>query len=34
MNPEEHKYLYYHTDTEKNDGSHIFSETFSQHTSK
>lgn len=32
MNPEEHKYLYYHTDTEKNDGSHIFSETFSQHT--
>ncbi len=34
MNPEEHKYLYYHTDTQKNDGSHIFSETFSQHTSK
>ncbi len=32
MNPESHKYLYYHTDTEKNDGSHIFTETFSQHT--
>jgi len=31
MNPTEHKYLYYHTDTDKNDGSHIFSETFSQH---
>ena len=31
MEPEEHKYLYYHTDTDKNDGSHIFSETFSQH---
>ena len=31
MTPEEHNYLYYHTDTEKNDGSHIFSETFSQH---
>ena len=34
MNPQRHKYLYYHTDTEKNDGSHIFSETFAQHTSK
>lgn len=32
MNPTEHNYLYYHTDTTKNDGSHIFSETFSQHT--
>lgn len=32
MTPEEHDYLYYHTDTQKNDGSHIFSETFSQHT--
>lgn len=31
MNPEQHDYLYYHTDTDKNDGSHIFSETFSQH---
>lgn len=32
-NPSVHKYLYYHTDTTKNDGSHIFSENFSQHTS-
>jgi len=32
--PAEHNYLYYHTDTDKNDGSHIFSETFAQHTSK
>ena len=32
-NPSRHKYLYYHTDTEKNDGSHIFTENFSQHTS-
>ncbi len=32
MTPQEHEYLYYHTDTDKNDGSHIFSETFSQHT--
>ena len=31
MNPKKHKYLYYHTDTDKKDGSHIFSETFSQH---
>lgn len=31
ISPEEHSYLYYHTDTDKNDGSHIFSETFSQH---
>ncbi len=32
MEPEKHNYLYYHTDTQKNDGSHIFSETFAQHT--
>lgn len=32
-NPSSHKFLYYHTDTSKNDGSHIFSETFAQHTS-
>ena len=32
MEPQEHNYLYYHTDTQKNDGSHIFSETFAQHT--
>ena len=31
MKPQKHKYLYYHTDTEKNDGTHIFTETFSQH---
>ena len=31
MYPEEHNYLYYHTDEEKNDGSHIFSETFNEH---
>ena len=31
ISPEKHNYLYYHTDTDKNDGSHIFSETFSQH---
>lgn len=30
-NPESHKYLYYHTDTEKNDGSHIFTETYDEH---
>ena len=33
MEPMEHKYLFYHTDTTKNDGSHIFNETYSQHTS-
>ncbi len=32
LNPEEHSYLYYHTDEEKQDGSHIFTETFDQHT--
>lgn len=31
--PSKHKYLFYHTDTSKNDGSHIFSETYEQHTS-
>lgn len=31
LNPEEHKYLYYHTDTSKNDGSHIFSSDFDSH---
>ncbi len=30
-NPEHHEYLYYHTDTKKNDGSHIFSKTFEEH---
>ena len=33
QNPESHKYLYYHTDTQKNDGSHIFTETYKEHTS-
>lgn len=31
LNPAEHSYLYYHTDTSKNDGSHIFTETFNEH---
>lgn len=31
LNPKKHNYLYYHTDEVKKDGSHIFSETFSQH---
>ena len=29
--PDKNKYLYYHTDTDKNDGSHIFSESFDEH---
>jgi len=32
-NPEEHSWLYYHTDEEKKDGSHIFTETFGEHLS-
>ena len=31
LNPEKHSYLYYHTDTKKNDGSHIFTETLNAH---
>lgn len=31
--PSKHNYLYYHTDTAKNDGSHIFTETYEEHTS-
>lgn len=31
--PQSHKYLYYHTDTAKNDGSHIFTETYDEHLS-
>ena len=31
LNPEDHNYLYYHTDTEKNDGTHIFTETYQEH---
>lgn len=30
-NPAGHNYLYYHTDTKKNDGSHIFTETYQEH---
>lgn len=32
LNPAEHNYLFYHTDTTKNDGSHIFTETYQEHT--
>lgn len=31
LHPEEHKYLYYHTDETKKDGSHIFTETYEEH---
>ena len=31
LNPEKHEYLYYHTDEEKNDGSHIFTKNFNEH---
>ncbi len=31
MTPVEHTYLYYHTDNEKNDGSHVFNETLAEH---
>ena len=30
-NPQHHNYLYYHTDNSKNDGSHIFTETYEEH---
>lgn len=33
LSPSQHNYLYYHTDTKKNDGSHIFTETYEEHTS-
>lgn len=32
LNPEKHSYLYYHTDEKKNDGSHIFTESYSEHS--
>lgn len=32
LSPESHNYLYYRTDTSKNDGSHIFTENFEAHT--
>lgn len=31
--PQRHDYFYYHTDEEKQDGSHIFTETYEEHTS-
>lgn len=31
LHPEEHNYLYYHTDETKQDGSHIFTETYGEH---
>lgn len=33
LNPKRHDYLYYHTDTQKNDGSHIFTKTYDEHLS-
>ena len=32
INPQEHDYFYYHTDPNKQDGSHIFTKTFAEHT--
>lgn len=31
LNPVEHDFYYYHTDTDKNDGSHIFTKTYKEH---
>lgn len=31
LNPEEHGYFYYHTNPDKNDGSHIFTKTYEEH---
>lgn len=31
LRPEKHDYLYYRTDTKKNDGSHVFSKDFEEH---
>ena len=31
LEPQEHEYLFYHTDTDKNDGSHIFTKTYEEH---
>ncbi len=33
QHPEKHDYLFYHTDTQKNDGSHIFTKSFEEHKS-
>ena len=32
ISPDKHNYLYYRTDNNKNDGSHIFTENFEAHT--
>lgn len=32
LNPENHSYLYYHTDEGKKDGSHIFTESYNEHS--
>lgn len=31
LNPQKHDYMYYHTNEEKNDGSHIFTKTYDEH---
>lgn len=31
LNPVEHEYLFYHTNEEKKDGSHIFTKTYQEH---
>lgn len=31
LKPEKHEWLYYHTNEEKNDGSHIFTKTYEEH---
>ena len=31
LHPEKHEYLYYRTDSTKNDGSHVFSKDFEEH---
>ena len=32
LEPAEHEYLFYHVDESKSDGSHIFTETYQEHT--
>ena len=32
LSPAEHEFLFYHVDETKNDGSHIFTETYQEHT--
>lgn len=32
LNPAEHEFYFYHTDNQKNDGSHIFTKTYKEHT--